>query len=475
MSKLQVALFWNALQAFGQLAINLLSLFILARILTPEDYGAYGILMIFISLSEQITDCGIGGYLIKKKDISEIYYDTLFIFNMGVSVILYGIMFLSAPYIATFYNDPNIIAAIRILGLVIIVNAFSITQRTRLLKNLQFKAMALIFLFAGIIGFAVAYILAQCNYSYWALIWQNIVFCSLSTLLCVLVNRKIPRFRFRFSVFKEQFAFGINLFASSALLTITNNISNNVIAKIFSIRTTGLYSQANRMQSYPLSVVSLIIDRTFFPILSKQNDDIPRLRSNANKMRRTLYAYLMPAFSILICFADEIIRFVLGEQWSESTPIFQILMIASYFTLAKSMNRSVLKSLGYTFSILKFELCSTLVLSVILALSAILHNMLVLIFAVVMSQFASALCSMVYLKLNAGFSLRKQLVDFLTFAAIASVPCIVLLFNTTLGHKILITLISMLILVFLCSRLLNIAEYKRLFDWVNTLKGKIAG
>lgn len=309
MSELRTALFWNSLQSLGQLVINLLSLFVLARILTPADYGVYGILMIFISLSELITDCGIGGYLIKKQKVTDLYYDTLFIFNMSISIFLYVVIYLLAPLIADFYNNDNLINAIRILGIVIIVQAFSITQRTRLLKNLKFKAMALIVLAASFAGFVTAFVLAYRGFSFWALIWQNICFCTLSTLFYIFVNRTIPHCHFNLKVFKEQFAFGINLCASSLLQTLANNISNNVIAKVFNIRTTGLYLQANRMQYYPVSIISIIIDRTFFPILSKKNENVPELRINVYKMQRICIHDAMFHNTNLLCGGYYIICF----------------------------------------------------------------------------------------------------------------------------------------------------------------------
>ena len=425
MSKLQTALFWNSVQSFGLLGINMLSLFVLARILSPTDYGVYGILMIFVSLSEIVVDCGIGGYLIKKQEVTEIYYDTLFVFNMGVSVLLYLIMYLLAPLIADFYDNSILTIAVRILGLVVIIQAFSITQRTRLLKNLRFKAMALIVLVSGLSGFVVALVLAYNGFSFWSLIWQNICFCLLSTILYVFVNRSIPRFRFNLNVFKEQFGFGINLFASSLLLSLTNNISNNVIAKIFNIRTTGLFLQASKMQSYPISILTVIIDRTFFPIFSKQNENIPELKNTVYRIQRILYAYIMPCFTVLICFAGEIVQLVLGKQWIECSPIFQLLMLASYFMLAKAINRSVLKSLGYTFCILKFEMYGTIVLIVILAMSALFGNFYLLVFAGVISQLISALCSVIYLNKKVDFDVPRQIVNFLTFVFIASFPCII--------------------------------------------------
>lgn len=466
---LGTALFWNSLQSFGQLAINLLSLFVLARILNPLDYGVYGILMIFISLSELIADCGIGGYLIKKKEVSEIYYDTLFIYNMSISIFLYTILFFTASFIAEFYNDNNLISAVRVLGLVVIIQAFSITQRTRLLKNLKFKAISLITLISSIAGFVVALVLACNGFSFWSLIWQNIVLCFLSSLLYVLVNRSIPHFRFNLNVFKEQFGFGINLFASSVLQTLTSNISNNVIAKIFNVKTTGLYLQANRMQNYPVSILTFIIDRTFFPILSKQNDNLEELRTNVYKIARFLYAYMMPCFTLLICFAKEIIRIVLGEQWIECVIIFQILMIASYFMLVKSMNRSVLKALGYTVCILKVELYATLIMAISLATFIVLKDLYVLAFAVVIAQLSSTICSMLYLKSKAGFDISRLITDFLTFAIISAVPCIILFFDLSIWQRAII-MIVVITLSLICSKILGIKEYGKVFESLTIVK-----
>ena len=135
---------------------------------------------------------------------------------------------------------------------------------------------------------------------------------ALTTILYLVVNRRIPHFRFDMRVFKEQFAFGINLFGSSVLMAITNNIGNNIIAKIFSMNIAGLYVQAVRLQNYPLSMVSNVVDKTFFPIFSKMNDDWRLLKEQICKLRRLLYAVLFPLFSVAICFAQPIVSIVVG-------------------------------------------------------------------------------------------------------------------------------------------------------------------
>ena len=222
--------------------------------------------------------------------------------------------FFTAPFIADFYEKEIVISVIRILGLVLLLHAFSITQFTRLLKDLQFHKLALISIVAGVAALCVALLLAYRGLGIWALIFQQLVLVALTTILYLVVNRRIPHFRFDMRVFKEQFAFGINLFGSSVLMAITNNIGNNIIAKIFSMNIAGLYVQAVRLQNYPLSMVSNVVDKTFFPIFSKMNDDWRLLKEQICKLRRLLYAVLFPLFSVAICFAKPIVSIVFGGR-----------------------------------------------------------------------------------------------------------------------------------------------------------------
>ena len=415
---------WNSLQQFGQLGITFVSTIILARLLTPEDYGIYGILMIFISVSEMLADSGIAGYIIKKQNVTPIYYDTLFVYNMCVSGIMYLFLFFSAPFIADFYEKEMLISVIRILGLVLLLHAFSITQFTRLLKDLQFHKLALISIVAGVAALCVALLLAYRGLGIWALIFQQLVLVALTTILYLVVNRRIPHFRFGMRVFKEQFAFGINLFGSSVLMAITNNIGNNIIAKIFSMNIAGLYVQAVRLQNYPLSMVSNVVDKTFFPIFSKMNDDWRLLKEQICKLRRLLYAVLFPLFSAAICFAKPIVSIVLGEKWLGSVSYFQILMLASFPLLVKALNRNVLKSFGFTAVIFRIEVYSAVLLLFCLFMAFLFKSILVVLLAVVLGQSFSALFSMFYLKKKCALELRKQLFDILVFFPCAIIPAL---------------------------------------------------
>lgn len=461
--KIKYGVLWNSLQQFGQLGITFLSTILLARFLEPKEYGTYGVLIIFISISEMLSDSGIAGYIIKKQHVSSIYYDTLFVYNVSMGIIMYLILFLSAPLIAIFYEDNMLISAIRILGLVILIYAFSITQYTYLLKNLQFKKIAIINVISGSIALCIALLLAYMKQNILALIYQQLAFVISTTIGYSIVNRYIPNFRFNFQVFKEEFTFGFNLFCSSILDVIVNNINNNVVAKLFNMNTAGLYTQAAKLQNYPMSMISNVVDKTFFPVFSKMNSDWTLLHGNICLLRRQLYAILFPVFSAIICFSYPIIFVLLGKKWLHCIPYFQILMLASFPLLIKVLNRNVLKSLGYTKDIFKIEFYSALVFFVCLFACFLLKSVWLFLIAVVLSKMFSAMFGMLCVKRLTGMGLKQQIYDALSFLPCAIIPAIFQYFiSEGFAVKIIVYTVSFLALAILYS-LIGCKEYLQLY------------
>lgn len=455
-------LFWNTLQQVGQLGFAFLSTVILSRLLSPDDYGLYGIIMIFINISGMLSDSGIGGYIIKKKDISPIYYNTLFVYNLGISIILYIILFFSAPLVGHIYDNTSIIGAIRLVGVVIILYAFSITQYSRLLKEMRFKQLAIIALISGFIAFVVAILLAKIGYGFWALIWQQIVMVGLSTILYVCVTRNIPSIQFEFIVFKEEFRFGSYLFVSSLFKTITDNISNNFIGKIFTLKEAGFFVQANRLQSYPNSMVTNVVDRTFFPIFSKMNNETNELAIRVAKLRLLVYSLLFPLFAFIIVFGGNIVTLVLGSNWADCIQYFRILMFASFPMLIKAMNRNVLKSTGYTKQIFLIECCSTIFLLLSLGVAFLANSMIVVLLCVVATQYLSAYLSIVMTSKILKESISKQILEIVKYLPITFIPILLSLLdfkNSNLGNLLAVISFIIMILIYCIN---DNSEYRQL-------------
>jgi len=424
MSSIKINLFWNTLNTVGRLGISFVATIVLARLLTPDDFGIWGLLAIFISISELLSDSGMGGYLIKKRNLKPIDYNTLFVYNLIVSSILYATIWLTAPIIAEFYNNDEIIPAIRVASLAILFQALGITPTNKLLKEMRFKELAMVALGSGFISFVVAIILAYNHFGYWSLIIQHITATLFSSIGVYAFSKHLPSFDFSFRIFKEQFGFGINLMGGNLLNSLSTNLGNNVIGKYFSLSLTGLYVQASKLQGISTSMISSIVDKTFFPHFANINDNLKQIHIKGHELTRRMFAYCFPLFLVVIFFAEFIVNIVLGAQWTDSTPMLQILMIASFPALGKAMNRNILKSTGHTHAIFLIELYSTIVLISALVVAILVKSFWLIVVSFVITQFVSYLLSIIYLHTKLSFRLKDLFHDFVVFIPLIIIPMI---------------------------------------------------
>ena len=260
---------WSSITQFTSMGIQLLSTIILARLLTPYDYGLLGMVDIFIVIGNMIVDSGMGGALLRKKNICEEDYSTLFFYNMGVSILLYILFYISSFWVADFYGEHLLVQIIQTLSLVIFIHALSITPYIKILRDLNYKALTVITFISNFISLGLAIFMANRGFGVWSLIIQqlsnSIIYCGLSFYIA----RYKPCFIFSVKSFKEQFLFGINLLMASFLRLLGENLQTNVIAKYVSIQSTGYYVQANKL-SHPCSnIVTSLLNRVLFPVFSK--------------------------------------------------------------------------------------------------------------------------------------------------------------------------------------------------------------
>lgn len=276
--RFRTAIIWNAISQFGQSGITFLSTIILARLLTPDDFGIIGIVTIFISFSQMMVDSEMGGALLRKKEVDRTDYSTLFWYNLIVSLILFGVLYFTAPLIADFYKRQELIDVIRIISTTIIIHAFRVVQRIMLFRDLKFKEYTIINVVSGLISMAIAIILAKNGFGYWSLVWQQVILALCNTSLMELYNRFLPFLSFSKASFKYQFGFGISLLGADIIQTIANNISTNIIAKVATLQFTGYYTQSSRLTNFAQSTIGSIMNQSIFPMMAKM-ESIQDIRS----------------------------------------------------------------------------------------------------------------------------------------------------------------------------------------------------
>ena len=246
------SIFWTSIQQFGSQGVAFVVSILLARLLTPAEYGLVAMILVFVQICETILDSGLSQSLIRSSNVNNEDYATVFYYNLGASIIIYVLLYVTAGLIASFYNEPQLTLLLQVLGLVVIIKAFSIIQITKLTKALNFKTQTIIALPALVGSAAIALFMAFNNYGVWSLVGYRLSREFFLTALLWFYTRWYPGLVFSVSKFRLHFKFGLNLLLSSLLNSIFNNIYTLVIGKYFSASQLGYFNRADSLQKLPV-------------------------------------------------------------------------------------------------------------------------------------------------------------------------------------------------------------------------------
>lgn len=260
---------WVLIEKIGYSGISLLSTLILARLLSPYDFGVIGSVVIITSISNMIVESGLGAALVNKKYTTKEDFNTVFTFNFLMSCSLYTIIFFSASLVAQYFEIPLLKIIVRVLALTLIFNSFTLVQRTILIKELLFKKQSFIALFSLALSAVISIFVAYKGWGVWAIVTQLVLYSVIYSFTIFFVIRYVPKFQFSISSFKELLRFGGRITLSSAIQVGYNDIISSIIGKIYSIQTTGLYAQSQKLISFPVNIFRSLFDGAAFPVLSK--------------------------------------------------------------------------------------------------------------------------------------------------------------------------------------------------------------
>jgi len=357
---------WSSIERFSVQGVMFVVMIIMARILTPEDYGLVGMLTIFIAISQSLIDSGFSQALIRKQDRSEIDNSTVFYFNIAVGAILYLILFFSAPLIAKFYNEPILIPLTRVISLSILINSFVVVQRALLTVNIDFKTQAKASFSAAIASGIVGITMAYTGWGVWAIVWYQITNLAVNVGLLWIFSKWRPQLVYSWKSFKELFFFGSKLAASGIIDTLYNNIFLIVIGKIFKASDLGYYTRAQQFAAFPSSNLTGIIQRVTFPVLCTIQDDDERLRSVYRRFLRLSAFLIFPLMIGLAAVAKPLVLLLLKEQWEFAATLLSIICLSMMWYPIHSINLNLLQVKGRSDLFLKLEIVKKCVGIVIL-------------------------------------------------------------------------------------------------------------
>lgn len=451
---------WSGIDKIANGGIQFLANIVLARMLTPKDFGLLAIIAIFVQISQTFIDSGFGNALIQKKDRSQTDYSTVFFFNLVLSFGFYVILFFCAPLIADFFDNEKLTSLTRVVGLNLIIGALVSVHKTRLTVQLRFKIQAVISLISSCVSAIVAIWMAYRGYGVWSLVALTITSISVQMVLIYILIKWRPSLEFSKTAFRSLFSYSSKLLGASLIHLLYRNIYPIIIGKKFSPVELGYFNRADTFAMYPPYMIGSVISRVAFPIFSRIQDDNARLRNAYSKYIVFASLIIFPILIGLLVLAEPLTLLILKEKWLPMVPMLQILCIDWMTDHLCTINLNVLYVKGRSDLAFKLE-----IIKKSLALGIFFVSLYWGIIGVCWGRVVYSCCAVYlnsfYTKRLIGISLYQQLKDISMplMQSLAMGIVVVLYYNTVsfvdyirISSAIMIGIASYLLIIFFTSK-----------------------
>jgi len=347
---------WSFIDSITGQGISFIIGIILARLLNPKEFGLIGMLTIFIAVSQLIIDSGLGQSLIRKQNCTQEDYSSVFYFNITVGFLSYILLFIFADLISIFFHEPILKKLIRVFGLVIVINSFTVIQNTTLAKRIDFRLQTKVSIIASLISGILGIYLAYAGFGVWSLVALMLLKCITNSCLLWLWNGWKPTLVFSKKSFKALFPFGGKLLLSGLIDTLYRNLYYVLIGKYFAATELGYYTRAEQFQSLPSSNLQYIIGRVSYPTLSTIQNDIPRLREAYKKIIKSTMLITFVLMLGMAAIAKPMILALIGKKWEPCVIYLQMLCFVGMFYPLNALNLNMLQVQGRSDLFLRLEI-----------------------------------------------------------------------------------------------------------------------
>lgn len=423
--------FWTMTERYSGQIVQFIIQIILARLLTPSEYGLIGMLAIFMGISAVFIDAGFSSALIQCKDRTPKDISTVFHLSVGLSLIIYLLLFVSAPWIAEFYAQPQLTAIVRVYCLTLIINSLSSTGQTLLAIDLNFKTTTKISLSAGVLSGIIGISLAYCGWGVWALVAQAISYAVIVALLTFHFVKWRPRDGFSADSFRRLFSFSSKLFAASLISAIYDNVFGAAIGKMFSSAALGFYNRAYAFNQLLNNNVTTVLGRVSYPLLSRIQDDNERLTGIYRRYIQISAFLTFPLMMMLCGIAKPLILSLLTSKWEPSVILLQVLTFGFLWDGVIVSNLNLIKVKGRSDLVLKLEIVKKLIAFTLCGVAlAWFRSVLALCIAKAIYGVVALVLNTYYTRKLMNYGFREQLKDYWTYLA-ASVGVLAISLGTS--------------------------------------------
>jgi len=361
--------FWSAVERFSTQIIQFVIGILLARLLGPSEYGIISILMVINSFLQIFIDSGFSKALIQKKERTKLDYSSVYLFNIGIGIICYIILFLFSPLLETFYEIKNLSIYTRIVGISLVINTFYTVTQTDLIIRLDFKSIAKVNFISSLVSGLLAIWAAYLGFGVWALIIQILLKSFISLIIYQFFKKYDFGYNYSQASIRTLYRFGSNILYGSILNTLVNNFSTIFIAKMYNTQSLGFYTRGTQFTDVVYNTFSSILDNVLLPSFCQLSGDIEAIKNEFIKVYRYVVLLLWPIFLLLALLAEPIIRLLLTDKWLMSVQVMQLFAIARFISILSGLNISVLYSIGKSNLVLKQQILKILVRLILIGMA----------------------------------------------------------------------------------------------------------
>lgn len=435
---------WRFAERSGAQLVTFVVSVVLARLLMPEDYGTIALVTVFTTIMQVFVDSGLSTALIQKKDADDLDFSSVFYFNFVVCIILYLVMFFSAPIIASFYNMPELTPIVRVISLTIIISGVKGVQQSYISRNMLFKRFFYATLggtiFSAFLGISMAY----AGFGVWAIVAQQLSNTAIDTLILWITVKWRPKLMFSWNRLKGLLSFGWKMLCSSLLDTVYNNLRSLLIGKVYSSADLAYYNEGDKFPKLIVTNINTSIDSVLLPAMSKEQENTGKVKSMTRRSIMVSCYIMAPLMTGLACCATNVVNIVLTEKWLPCVFFLQIFCITYMFYPIHTANLNAIKALGRSDLFLKMEIWKKVV-GMVLLLSTMFISVKAMAYSLLISTLTSMIINSWPNKRLLNYSFFEQMKDILPSILLAAgMGGVVYLIGFLPAHTLLLLLIQVI-------------------------------
>jgi O-antigen/teichoic acid export membrane protein len=469
-----LGLIWSSFDIIFSNGVTFITGIILARILLPSEFGLIGIVTIILALASILIDGGFSVGLIRKIECTKDEYNSVFYFNLFMSLLLYIIIFIIAPLISNYFGETQLTLIIRVFSIIIVIDSVAIIHRILIFRKIDFKLKTKISLISSIASSISGITFALNGYGVWSLVFQVMINKLFNSILFWYYVHWHPSLTISISRFKKLLIFSSKMLLTDIIITVQNQIYYIIIGHYFSIAQVGFYNRAEQFNAIVVGNLTGIIDRVFFPVLASMQENNEILKQNLRKVFKSSFLITYSALLFLVSTAKPLILILIGEKWSESILYLQLIALGSVFFPVNALNSNILKIKGRSDYILRLQIIKTILLIPVI-FTGIFWGIIAMLISRIVHSLISTFMNSMYSSRIINYSLLEQYSDILPyFKSISFISLIICAISYVQYNPILILLIQLIIGTVLFFSIFEFKKYDEYIEIKTIIKSKLA-